>query len=674
MKKHIIYVLLILFFVSSVCAQNWIPDENLRRVVRKKLRIPNGIPMVTQDMFRLYDLVSIDEGIKSLRGLEHAVNLEFLHVAPSSISDLTPLAKLSDLRVLKLYENDISDITPLQGLQRLKELNLSVNNISDLTPLAGLVNLERLDLSFNNISDITPLQGLQHLEMLSLELNTISDFRPLLKVLRLEVLYIGYNPGSNAALQLGLKPTDLQICEIPRTDVTLRVKSRDYPSTFAAWHNIINLPAIPPDEKLTYHDLFWSAPRFENTWVSTSQGLRLAGAMDLLSKPLYEKSMSRNPNMLTLVGIAYYSAHPERYPENWAYWLRDASGERVPEADWGTYLIDFTHPEAQKIAIDEAIAVATCGLYDGIFFDWWSEEWNVLYNQGVGGEIYKPLEAEVDAKVSILRRIREAVGEDFLILVNTNRSKIPRSAPYVNGTFMETLPDYEGGYTYAGLAEIESTLLWSEENFRDPQINCLEGWGTPTESLDSPTNQRWMRVFTTLSLTHSDGMVSLASGIGGSAGHKHHYEIWQGHSAEHARGEPHDHQHEHYWYDFWDADLGRPVSEKAKTYGNRDGLFIRGFTNGWAVYNRSGAPQAIRFVEQVSGVENGITNTIHILPDLDGEIYLKASLSADVNTDGVVNILDLVAIAQAFGETSPDLNGDGIVNILDLVFVSRHIQ
>ena len=545
------------------------------------------------------------------------------------------------------------------------------NEISDITPLGELRRLEELQLHFNNISDITPLANLTNLRILNLELNNISDFRPLLELPRLEVLYIGHNPGAAAALLLGLTPMDLQICESPRTDVTLRVNSRDYPSVFAAWHNIINLPAMSWKERLAYHGLYFSSPDYFGIhWRSTSEGRKLIGNIES-AKAEREAMLSKNPSMVFLVGIPYYSAYPEKYPEDWVYWLRDAAGNRVPEADWGAYLIDFTQPEAQQIAIDEAIAVAKCGLYDGIFFDWWSEEWNVLYPHGTQGAPYRSLEAEVEAKISILRRIREAVGDDFLILVNTNRSKIPRSAPYVNGTFMETLRDHEGGYTYAGLAEIESTLLWSEQNLRDPQINCVEGWGVPTEPLDSPTNQRWMRVFTTMNLTHSDGMVLLASGIGGSAGHKHTYEIYPGHLEAHERGEPHDHQHQHYWYDFYDADLGRPVGEKAKHYDNREGLFIREFTGGWAVYNRSGAPQAVRFNEKVSGVENGITNTIHLLPDLDGEIYLKVSVSADINADGIVNILDLVSVANAFGETAPDLNADGVVNILDLVIVAN---
>ena len=62
---------------------------------------------------------------------------------------------------------------------------------------------------------------------------------------------------------------------------------------------------------------------------------------------------------------------------------------------------------------------------------------------------------------------------------------------------------------------------------------------------------------------------------------------------------------------------------------------------------------------------------------LDSTIQLwplvPAPRSADVNRDGIVNILDLTFVASRFGQKAPDLNGDGIVNILDLTLVARHI-
>ena len=35
------------------------------------------------------------------------------------------------------------------------------------------------------------------------------------------------------------------------------------------------------------------------------------------------------------------------------------------------------------------------------------------------------------------------------------------------------------------------------------------------------------------------------------------------------------------------------------------------------------------------------------------------------------NILDLIIVAHAFGKTEPDLNGVGVVNIQDLVIVAN---
>ncbi len=53
--------------------------------------------------------------------------------------------------------------------------------------------------------------------------------------------------------------------------------------------------------------------------------------------------------------------------------------------------------------------------------------------------------------------------------------------------------------------------------------------------------------------------------------------------------------------------------------------------------------------------------------------------AADVNSDGIIDILDLVLIASHFGGTvaedqtpNPDVNRDGNINILDLVLVASH--
>ena len=44
---------------------------------------------------------------------------------------------------------------------------------------------------------------------------------------------------------------------------------------------------------------------------------------------------------------------------------------------------------------------------------------------------------------------------------------------------------------------------------------------------------------------------------------------------------------------------GGPVGEKGQRYQETDGLYIREYTNGWAVYNHSGDAQEITLPEEV---------------------------------------------------------------------------
>ena len=57
--------------------------------------------------------------------------------------------------------------------------------------------------------------------------------------------------------------------------------------------------------------------------------------------------------------------------------------------------------------------------------------------------------------------------------------------------------------------------------------------------------------------------------------------------------------------------------------------------------------------------------------------YSQSVVTADVNRDGVVNILDLVLVASQIGEsgvTNVDINSDGVVNIQDLVLVANAFE
>ena len=616
-----------------------IPDPNLERAIREEFALTDETPLSQAHMLQLNRLEARDSQIKHLTGLEHATNLTGITLPYNEISDLTPLAGLIHLEYLWLWGNPISDLSPLTNLTALKGIDLAGCQVSNISPLAKLMQLTYINLRDNHIVDISALTNLHQLTKLRLSSNQIVDVSPLVNLTLLERLEIHNNSITDHSPLEALSLTHFtydEICELPRVPIQNRINNRSFPSIFTAWAGIGNRPDLSDEEHLALHDVYWS-PLFGLRWRETEQGMRLMGELDK-ARQQRDALAALNPNMLFIVEIRMRDAAVNNfYPEDWPYWIRDENGNVI---SWisgrNYYLIDFTHPELQEQIVEQAIAVAQCGLFDGIFFDWWNEDQRVLKG-------YRTYEEEQRARDSILQRIRAAVRPDFLIIGNGNRRKFPRTAPYINGTFMETLRDYDDGYTHGGLAEIESTLFWAEENLREPQINCLEGWGVFTESPDSPRNRRWMRVFTTMSLTHSDGYVLYNIGY----------------------------KHDHYWYDFWDADLGKPIGAKAKLYQNVPGLFIREFTNGWAVYNRSGTAQEISLTEEAMGVSSNQTGRTHQLADLDGEIYLKAKNPADVNRDGKVNILDLVQVANGFGKSTPDLNDDGVVNILDLVQVAN---
>ena len=659
LRRKICVVAIVLFCLTVTTfaqEENWMPDPALREAVREHLNLPQRTLLTTFHLGELTDLIVLSSDISNLQGLEHAKNLHFLHLSRSKIGDLAPLKNLVSLKVLKIYNNQISNITPLANLINLEELDLSANQISNIKPLTRLTNLRIFHLANNRIEDISPLVALAQLRELGVSDNWIVDFSPLAALSNIEILYSDNNPGS-VVLE----------CELPKPPVIQRIQDRTYPSVFGSWVSIPNRPSIlsvSPDhekhEAIAYFDLYFCCPetlllRFKDT----SAGVHLIGDFQR-AKARRDAILEFNPNAILLVPVKYYSGvRPDAYPEDWPLWLRDENGNRIIDI-WGEALVDFTLPETQKWAIDQATAIASCGLFDGIFLDHWNEDLRLRE--------LRTREEEHVARDKILQGIRAAVDDDFLILVNANESKIPRWAEYVNGTFIETLPILEIpwgdlthlsqhkplvsqhkplGYTRVDISEIEQTLIWAETHFREPRINSLQGFDLDAEPPDSPQNKQWMRVFTTMSLTLSDGYVQYQNSS--------HEEV--------------------YWYDFWDADPGRPISGKGILYRDREGLYIREFTNGWVVYNRSGTEQQIEFAESTIGVSSGIEGNSHTIPDLDGEIYLKSPNNvADLNGDGIVNILDLVIIANAFGKDAPDVNGDGTVNVLDLVVVANAFE
>ncbi|PDK76798.1 InlB B-repeat-containing protein, partial [Listeria monocytogenes] len=114
--------------------------------------------------------------------------LNSLKIGNNKITDLSPLANLSQLTWLEIGTNQISDINAVKDLTKLKMLNVGSNQISDISVLNNLSQLNSLFLNNNQLGneDMEVIGGLTNLTTLFLSQNHITDIRPLASLSKMD--------------------------------------------------------------------------------------------------------------------------------------------------------------------------------------------------------------------------------------------------------------------------------------------------------------------------------------------------------------------------------------------------------------------------------------------------------------------------------------------------------
>ncbi|MFN0035091.1 MAG: COR domain-containing protein [Saprospiraceae bacterium] len=75
----------------------------------------------------------------------------------TQVSDLSPLANLTNLNTLFCDSTQVSDLSPLANLTNLNSLSCDSTQVSDLSPLANLTNLNTLYCYSTQVSDLSPI-------------------------------------------------------------------------------------------------------------------------------------------------------------------------------------------------------------------------------------------------------------------------------------------------------------------------------------------------------------------------------------------------------------------------------------------------------------------------------------------------------------------------------------
>lgn len=313
-------------------------------------------------------------------------------------------------------------------------------------------------------------------------------------------------------------------------------------------------------------------------WDNDGLGTGFTAASITAATTKVQALHAQNPNLVILTEIRYWAAWDTYLPADHAWWKRKSDGSK--HAAWQGegltfYYMDWDNAAFREHVANQAKAAVDTGLIDGIMIDCMAiDEFG---------------DADADPnRVDLISRIRSKIGSK-LLLVNSNQLKRPNMAPYINGLYMEVWQSS----TPEHMQLVSDTLRWAEENVQSPRINALELW------YDSNRNDLYkMRAVTTLSLTHGNG-----------------YALF----ADHNENPNPDHLHN--WYDFWNADLGKPVAAGYQRADNE--LFQREFDNGTVIYNQMGnGTQTITFSQQRTRVSTGTTGTSFQVNDNDGDLFL----------------------------------------------------
>ncbi len=271
---------------------------------------------------------------------------------------------------------------------------------------------------------------------------------------------------------------------------------------------------------------------------------------------------------------------------------------------WADVLPAFVHDE-----------MMSTGLWDGVFLDGAYSDITWFFGpsidpdgDGVAASSDKINAAWQAGMSRLLRNMRRAVGARGLILVNS--STIYHSL--VNGVLIENFPRY-------GWEGSQTEMLHAERVNVAPSLTA---YNTNTEDRETPDDYRLMRYGLTSAML-GDGFFSF------DAGPTHHARTW--------------------WYDEYDASLGRPTGAPRRLDSARKdvapGVWIREFERGAVVVNSTTGTRRVTLpatYELLFGDQDPAANTgerirTFDLPAEDGRVLVRSLSMKDLQEGGFIN-------------------------------------
>jgi hypothetical protein len=238
-----------------------------------------------------------------------------------------------------------------------------------------------------------------------------------------------------------------------------------YPRIAMLWASIRGDNSL---ESMARHDLIMAGVgSLGLKWEGDPKGLADRFTADSLAaaKKRIAEIHTLNPDVVIIGDLLFYEYPDNWLPEDHPWWLRK-DGER--QQFWpGTHRMDWYNEDYRRHVVRQTVALKEAGV-DGVFYD--------------------NIRNEPQPWVVLLKAVREAVGDDFLILSNAGYAvgKYDFAAPYLNGMM------YESGWSHKRTQwdDCIRQMQHTQSLLRQPRISLIERFEETRERAGWPGDSK----------------------------------------------------------------------------------------------------------------------------------------------------------------------------------------
>ncbi|MEN9701400.1 MAG: hypothetical protein RIR55_715 [Bacteroidota bacterium] len=356
---------------------------------------------------------------------------------------------------------------------------------------------------------------------------------------------------------------------IAQREIAERVAGHDFPSIAKPWGNCVDFKINKSSEEIIHHDIVWESIGKEKDKIGNRIiGANWTGAYPALSSQFSntyaaiankKEALSKNPNIIILAELRWRDYMDSLLPNDHEFWKRDSLGNRViakgDKMARTRYLLDTSNIQLVNQLLMQAKCMVDSGIYDGVFLDWFGPS------------------------AGFFEKLRNAIGDKYLIITNSNYKYDAERAKYINGAYMECYK-----------TDNPTVLSLWEQTVQSPKVNIVDMMGE-ANNLEGTSDYKRMRNTTTYTLVHSNGYVLYG-----------------------------DHYHNHHWFDFWNFKLGNPITKEVMI--EKD-IYKRGFENGIVVNNASKQAKEIEFDTLMKRFSSNEISNKFLLESNDGDYFIS---------------------------------------------------